>query len=81
MSAGNGRYGGGNAGSEHRYHFPAVDDDRFDEAKTGVYVRSSLQGESSTAVGSTINTIDGPPRGTLGGQTYNMSWPTHGFCA
>jgi hypothetical protein len=79
MSAGNGRYGGGSAGSEHRFHFPAADAAHFDEARTGVYVRTSLQGESSSAVGADINTMGGPPRGTIVGATYNCCWPTNGF--
>ena len=68
-SCDNGRCGGGSAGSEDRYHFPAVDCAHFDDATTGKVSTSPHHGEMPERIAaSKINTIDGPPRGTTAGK-------------
>ena len=74
----NGRDGGGTAGKEHRYKFPAVDTARHDEAKATMTPGTALQGESSREVGSTANTMEGG-RGVVNGRKYNHSFPDRGF--
>jgi hypothetical protein len=73
---GNGRISGGSAGSEHRYHYPGVDADRFDDASYGAVDRDNRWGGESEAVPeSKANTMDGPGRGSIMGTHYpNDKW-------
>lgn len=73
----NGREGGGSGGGEHRYHFPAVDCARFDEASTGA-VDAPERGQAEVVPESKISTMGGPPRGTLGGKM--LPDDRGGFC-
>lgn len=74
----NGRCGGGSAGPENRYHFPAVDAAKWDEATTGRYERSPLHGEAPAQVGAQVNTVQGT-RGELMGASYGADAWRRGF--
>lgn len=76
-SNGNGVVSGGSGGSEHRYHFPAVDCARFNEATYGA-LDAPDRGEAVSVAESRISTMGGPPRGTLGGKT--LPDDRGGFC-
>lgn len=74
----NGRYGGGKAGPEHRFSFPAVDTDRWDEAHRGSDTKAQWQGEAGQVDMAVNSTMDGG-RGKIMGATVNGSWPNNGF--
>ena len=73
---GNARYGGGTAGKEGRYKRPAVDTERFDEAKATITGSGKWQGEAGQVIGAYANTMDGPPRGSIMGAQWVT--PGHG---
>jgi hypothetical protein len=77
-ACGNGRDGGGQGGSEDRYHFPAVDAAKWDTAKVGRYDTSPQQGEAGQVIGAYVNTMEGG-RGKIMGATINCCWPENGF--
>ena len=78
-SCGNGRCGGGVAGKEHRYKFPAVDDAHWDEAKATMTAAGKWQGESGQVIGAYANTMDGPGRGAIMGDTIDTANAFKGF--
>ena len=67
------------AGSEARYHFPAVDDARFDEATAVIETSGPGSGESCLCPESKINTLGGPARGAVGGASYGCDKGFGGF--
>lgn len=70
MASGNGRYGGGTAGSETRYCREAVDVDRFDEAHEGASSASPLHSNApNREEAAMVNTMSGG-RGKCMGATY-----------
>lgn len=76
---GNGRNGGGAGGSEDRYHFPAVDEARWNEAKTGKVDRDERWGgEAGTVLGSYANTMAAPRGKIMGAQGPGCDAP-NGF--
>lgn len=77
-SCDNGRDGGGKAGPEHRYSFPAVDTAKFSEAKRGATVKAAKQGEAGEVIGAYANTMSAP-RGKIMGTSVNQSFPSNGF--
>ncbi len=77
----NGRYGGGVAGPETRYHRPAVDTDQFEDATEGSTVKSPQHANVPERVAAAkINTMDGPGRGSVAGASYPNSKGQDGFC-
>jgi hypothetical protein len=66
-SDGNGRYGGGEAGDEDRFHFPMVDCARWDEAHVGRYDTSPLHAGGSAKVEAADNSTMAGGRGKLMG--------------
>ncbi len=57
---GNGRYGGGTAGSDqHRFKFPAVDTGRWDEVTATIAGAAKWQGEAGQLIGAYANTMKG----------------------
>ena len=79
-SCDNGRCGGGSAGPEHHYHYPAVDEAKWSEAKRGKDETSHQQGEAGQVIGAYVNTTDAP-RGKIMGATINCCWPANGFAS
>jgi hypothetical protein len=76
--AGNGRYGGGTGGAEHRYSRAAVDCDRRDEATCGATDNDTRWNGARSEVHPWPNTM-GVSRGALMGAEGPGSWPDGGF--
>lgn len=76
-SDGNGRDGGGSAGSEHHYKFPAADSGRWSEVSATIAGSAKWQGEAGQVIGAYINTMQGG-RGTIMGETIPRT-PERGF--
>lgn len=79
ISNDNGRDGGGKAGREHRYSFPAVDDERWDEAKAGSINPGRFAGEiGEITPHAKLNTMASPARGQIVGPEVPTP-PKNGF--
>lgn len=80
ISNGNGRDGGGSAGSEHRYKFPSVDVGRWDEVSPTIQGPAKWQGEAGQVIGAYANTMRGT-RGQIMGNPGPSSPPDRAFTA
>lgn len=79
--AGNGRYGGGSAGSEDRYHYPAVDCAQFGEVGQGNFdTAPEHRGGTTKLAAAETGTMAGG-RGTCMGASYGEDKWRDGFRA
>lgn len=70
MATTNGRYGGGAGGKENRYHFPAVDTAKWDQATVGADTGSQWQQTGTTRMQAAQTNTMASGRGVMNGCDY-----------